>query len=96
MRPGTGPRPTCKRWRVRLGSARGLVCPYRRGGEQRLHCTGGRICTEFAPEELLVPRGTVFQSELYVTSRLDAVTMEMSCTGSILHGICIGTHSEHC
>ena len=64
------------------------------GAVYATHCAGGRMCTELAPDQLLVPSGTVFQDELYVTTRIDLVTREVVCTGEILRGLCVGTVAE--
>ena len=63
------------------------------GAVYATHCTG-RTCTELAPDQLLVPSGTVFQGQLYVTTRIDLVTRGAMCAGEVLRGLCVGTVTE--
>ena len=61
---------------------------------QNAHCNdAGTQCTVITPDEI-VPDGTVYKDQLYVTTKIDMAEQLKTCAGTVSQGLCIGTSSD--
>jgi hypothetical protein len=62
---------------------------------QNAHCTDEEDaqCTVITPDEV-VYGGTVYQGQLYVTTKMEVLSHVKTCTGNVVQGMCVGVCSE--
>ena len=60
---------------------------------RQAHCTaegGAQLCTELPPANLLIPYGTIYDDQLYVTTRIKTFEVRETCEGTVVGDICVG------
>ena len=65
---------------------------------QNAHCpehsdSSDALCTVITPDDI-VPGGTVYQDQLYITTKLEVLTHVKTCVGNVTQDMCVGVASE--
>lgn len=62
---------------------------------QNAHCSdeADALCTVITPDEVVLG-GTVYQDQLYVTTKMDVLSHIKRCVGDVVQGMCVGVCSE--
>jgi hypothetical protein len=62
---------------------------------QNVHCADevGALCTVITPDEVVLG-GTVYQDQLYITTKMDVLSHVKTCIGNVVQGMCVGVCSE--
>jgi hypothetical protein len=63
--------------------------------KQNAHCRDevGAFCTAITPDEVVLG-GTVYQDQLYITTKMEVLSHVKTCVGNVVQDMCVGVCSE--